>query len=123
MGVARRLKEEDVEVMSICSEWHITWFAKSLPPATILRVWDTLFFEGYKVLFRVSVGVFKRAEPEVMQCDCFETLMERSKMWPANLVEHNELIKASFVGIPRLRRRDLLRARDVAMVASNRRMR
>jgi len=38
----------NVDLMSICSEWFITWFAKSLPVSTVLRVWDTLFFEGFK---------------------------------------------------------------------------
>lgn len=110
--VARLFTEQNVELLSICSEWYITWFAKCLPGATILRVWDTLFFEGFKVLFRVAVGVFKRAEPEVMQCATFDALMERAKGWPRCMVEHNELLKASFAGIPALRRRDLVKARE-----------
>lgn len=113
--VGNNFQKQSVELISICSEWFITWFAKCLPVPTILRVWDTLFFEGYKVLFRVALGVFKRAEPEVLQCNSFDAIMERAKSWPRRMVEHNELLRASFRGMPRLRRRDLQQARDIAM--------
>jgi len=113
--VARTFQENGVELLSICSEWYITWFAKCLPVATILRVWDTLFFEGFKVLFRVALGVFKCVEPEVLQFPTFDAIMERAKRWPRCMVQHNELLKASFFGIPVLRRKDLLQARDQAL--------
>ncbi|CAE8732091.1 unnamed protein product, partial [Polarella glacialis] len=112
--VAQEFKKHQVELLSICSEWYITWFAKSLPFYSVLRVWDTLFFEGFKVLFRVAMGVFKRAETEVLQCGSFDSVMQRAKQWPRCMVEHNELLKASFVSLP-LKRRELLLARDEAL--------
>lgn len=113
--VARRFAEQEVDLMSICSEWHLTWFAKSLPPTTVMRVWDALFYEGYKVLFRVSLGVYIQAEREVMQCSSFEDIMERAKGWPALMVQHNELMKASFAGVPRFSRLYLQQHRDAAV--------
>jgi hypothetical protein len=105
------IQQHDVQIKSFCTEWFVTWFAKALPVNTVLRVWDTLLFEGFKVLFRVGLGIFKRVEPEVCQCDSFEAVMERAKKWARGMVEHNELLKASFRGIPALRRADLSRAR------------
>jgi len=118
--IARTFKQQNVELLSICSEWYITWFAKSLPGSTILRVWDTLFFEGFKVLFRVALGVFKRAEAEVLQCATFDNIMEKAKSWPRSMLEHNELLKTSFRGVRTLRRRDLVRARDDALCSIER---
>lgn len=121
---SNRMREQGVELMSIVSEWFLTWFAKSLPVRTVLRVWDTLFFEGFKVFFRVAVGIFKRAEAEILQCATFDTLMLNSKEWSRKQVEHNELLKASFhdlnvhfydFAFTPLRRRDLSRARDVSL--------
>merc|ERR1711988_110742 len=111
--VARRLSDNQIDLVTICSEWHITWFAKVLPVSTVMRVWDTLFLEGFKVLFRVSLSVFKIAEPEILKCTNFEMLMQQAKWWPRTQVEHNELLKTSFKhsGSP-LRRGDLLKARD-----------
>jgi len=114
--VAKRLHDSDVDLMSISSEWFITWFAKSLPPETTLRVWDTLFFEGYKVLFRIAVGVFKRAEAAVLQCSDFEAIMENARQWPSSMVDHNALLKASFAGISQLSRKDLQAMRDRALL-------
>lgn len=113
--VARVFAATNADVTSMCSEWFITWFAKSMPTPTTLRVWDTLFFEGYKVLFRVAVGILKMVEPEILKCDCFEDIMEQSRDWPRLMVKHNELLKASFNGVPGLSRRDLLRTRDAAL--------
>mmetsp|Transcript_26367 Transcript_26367/g.81027 ORF Transcript_26367/g.81027 Transcript_26367/m.81027 type:complete len:468 (-) Transcript_26367:241-1644(-) len=113
--VARVFQAHDVQLTSICSEWLITWFAKCLPPETALRVWDTLFLEGFKVLFRISLGIFKRAEAEALRCTSFDDIMLNAKHWPRRMVEHNELLKASFNGVPGLRRRDLLQARAAAL--------
>lgn len=59
----------------------------------MLRVWDTLFFEGFKVqgpdpeqiwgmcslalhvsqvFFRIAIGIFKRVEQEIMKCQSFD---------------------------------------------------
>eukprot|EP00931_Biecheleriopsis_adriatica_P086987 TRINITY_DN61515_c0_g1_i1.p1 TRINITY_DN61515_c0_g1~~TRINITY_DN61515_c0_g1_i1.p1 ORF type:complete len:411 (-),score=97.41 TRINITY_DN61515_c0_g1_i1:56-1288(-) len=113
--VARELRRLDIDLLAICTEWYMTWFAKSLPVGTVLRVWDTLFFEGFKVLFRISMGIFKRVEQEVMKCGSFDAVMEQAKHWPRRMVQHNELLKASFQGLTSLKRRDLLQARDEAL--------
>jgi len=115
--VSKHFAANDVDMLSVCSEWFITWFAKSLPIPTLLRVWDALFFEGFKVLFRAAVGIFRRAEPEILRCDSFDDLMAQAKLWPQTQVQHNELLKASFAGSRRqpLRRRDLALARDDAL--------
>lgn len=109
--VVQAMRDHEVQLKTICTEWFVTWFAKALPSHTVLRVWDTLFFEGFKVLFRVAIGIFKRVEPEVCQLDSFEAIMERAKHWARSMVEHNELLKTSFAGVRTFRRTDIERAR------------
>jgi hypothetical protein len=113
--VSRAFRENDIELISIVSEWYITWFSTCLPPLTTVRVWDTLFLEGFKILFRVALGVFRRAEVEVLRCGGFDTIMLNSKLWPQHMIEHNELLKASFQGLRMFRRRELLQTRAVAL--------
>lgn len=113
--VSNSFQKNNVELMPICAEWYLTWFSRCLPIPTVLRVWDTLFLEGFKVLFRIALGLFKRVENQVLQCDGFDAIMENSKYWPRCMVEHNELLKAGFRGVPALRRRDLIQARDTAL--------
>mmetsp|Transcript_65384 Transcript_65384/g.120538 ORF Transcript_65384/g.120538 Transcript_65384/m.120538 type:complete len:472 (+) Transcript_65384:3-1418(+) len=115
--VERWFRQNGVEVTSICSSWFVTWFAKALPAPTVLRVWDTLFFEGFKVLFRVAVGIFKRSEASILRCADFDEIMEQAKNWPRDQIDHNELIKASFRGFPAMRRHDLIADRENALQA------
>jgi len=72
---------------------------------------------GLQSAFPDSVGLFKRVENQLLQCDGFDEIMENAKNWPRCMVEHNELLKAGFQGVPVLRRRDLLQSRDVALQA------
>ena len=44
------------------------------------------------------MGIFKQIEQQVMACQSFDAVMERAKGWPRCMVQHNELLKASFQG-------------------------
>jgi len=111
------LNSEGIDLTSICSEWFITWFAKSLPVHSVLRVWDTLFLEGFKVLFRVAVGIFKQVEKDILDCPGFEEVMQQAKQFSRRQLDHNELLKASFVRVALhpMRRHDLMRDRKDAL--------
>lgn len=52
----------------------------------------------WQVIFRVSMGIFKQIEQQVMACQSFDVLMEQAKAWPRCMVQHNELLKSSFQG-------------------------
>lgn len=43
----------------IASKWFICIFAEVLPAETVLRIWDCVFSEGYKVFFIVFPKHFK----------------------------------------------------------------
>lgn len=58
---------------------------RSLPalcrPQTVLRVWDCLFYEGSKVLFRVALTLIIHHQPEILRarslpdvCQCFKQI-------------------------------------------------
>lgn len=48
---------------------------------TVLRVWDCLFYEGSKVLFRVALTLIIHHQPEILRarsladvCECFKQI-------------------------------------------------
>ncbi|TNN50661.1 TBC1 domain family member 30 [Liparis tanakae] len=41
-------------------QWFLTMFATCLPAATVLKIWDSVFFEGSEVLFRVAIAIWER---------------------------------------------------------------
>lgn len=38
---------------------------KTLPWASVLRVWDMFMFEGMKIIYRVSLAILKLSQPEL----------------------------------------------------------
>lgn len=113
--IALHFQQQNTDLMHICSGWFITWFATTLPVLTVMRVWDALFFEGYKVLFRVALGIFKLSEPKILRCHNFEEVMKEAKRCPQDQVDYDELLRISFVTtLQPLRRRNILRFRDEA---------
>ncbi|KAI7862439.1 rab-GTPase-TBC domain-containing protein [Spinellus fusiger] len=62
---------EEVEVgmpttSLVTSHWFLTLFINILPIESVLRVWDCLFYEGQRVLFRVALGIFKINEQAIL---------------------------------------------------------
>ena len=52
--------------ITLCTAaWLMSGFISNLPVETVLRVWDTFFYEGSKILFRISLALFKHAESQV----------------------------------------------------------
>ncbi|XP_004577661.2 growth hormone-regulated TBC protein 1 isoform X1 [Ochotona princeps] len=63
------------------SRWFICLFVDVLPVETVLRVWDCLFNEGSKVLFRVALTLIKQNQTLILQaasapdvCDRFQQM-------------------------------------------------
>ncbi|XP_021239112.1 TBC1 domain family member 10B-like [Numida meleagris] len=57
----RHLRRHRVEPALYLTEWFMCIFARSLPWAAVLRVWDMFFCEGVKVMFRVGLVLLRQA--------------------------------------------------------------
>jgi hypothetical protein len=63
----QHLEANNVTVALICTKWFLCLYVDTLPTESVLRVWDSLFFEGWKVLFRTALALFKMSEKELLQ--------------------------------------------------------
>lgn len=52
-----------------CTKWFICLYSEVLPTETVLRIWDSLFFEGSKIIFRVALSLIKLHKKEILECD------------------------------------------------------
>eukprot|EP00479_Gromia_sphaerica_P013576 TRINITY_DN7640_c0_g1_i1.p1 TRINITY_DN7640_c0_g1~~TRINITY_DN7640_c0_g1_i1.p1 ORF type:complete len:85 (-),score=5.70 TRINITY_DN7640_c0_g1_i1:322-576(-) len=49
----------NVDITIPCTQWFLTLYVKTLPIEACIRVWDVMFLEGHKVLFRAAIALFK----------------------------------------------------------------
>jgi hypothetical protein len=68
---------------------------------TTLRVWDSFFEEGFKVLYRIALTLLSESETEILACeevpDVINGIMSKAK----EMYDCQRLLTASF-GIRRL---------------------
>lgn len=55
----RHLKKHKLEPILYMTEWFMCAFSRTLPWASVLRVWDMFLCEGVKILFRVGLVLLK----------------------------------------------------------------
>ncbi|XP_055689479.1 growth hormone-regulated TBC protein 1-A [Lutzomyia longipalpis] len=93
----------------IVTKWFICLFAEVLPIETVLRIWDCLFSEGYKILFRVSLTLVLRHRDTLMATEDISQLANVFReMLQSTLVTNCHEFMSSIFTIPgNIRRRDI----------------
>ncbi len=83
------------------SKWFMKMFLNTFPMETTLRVWDSFFEEGFKVLYRIALTLLSESETEILACeevpDVINGIMSKAK----EMYDCQQLLTASF-GIRRL---------------------
>ena len=49
------------------TSWFMSLFIGTLPIESVLRVWDVLFYDGARTLFRVALAIFKLGEKRIAE--------------------------------------------------------
>ncbi|XP_048355598.1 TBC1 domain family member 30 isoform X4 [Sphaerodactylus townsendi] len=82
-------------------QWFLTLFATCLPNHTVLKIWDSIFFEGSEIILRVSLAIWAKLGEQI---DCCETADEfygtmgrlTQEMLEDNLIDSNELMQTVY---------------------------
>ncbi|XP_051819676.1 TBC1 domain family member 30 isoform X3 [Antechinus flavipes] len=82
-------------------QWFLTLFATCLPNHTVLKIWDSVFFEGSEIILRVSLAIWAKLGEQIECCetaDEFYSTMGRltQEMLEDNLIESNELMQTVY---------------------------
>uniref|UniRef100_A0A8C5QP00 TBC1 domain family member 30 n=1 Tax=Leptobrachium leishanense TaxID=445787 RepID=A0A8C5QP00_9ANUR len=82
-------------------QWFLTLFATCLPNHTVLKIWDSVFFEGSEIVLRVALAIWEKLGEHIECCqnsDDFYSTMGRltQEMLEDNLLDSNELMQTVY---------------------------
>ncbi|CEP18710.1 hypothetical protein [Parasitella parasitica] len=81
----------------VTSHWFLTLFINILPIESVLRVWDCLFYDGQKVLFRIALGIFKLNESEILAVNDPLEVFQVIQNMPKRMVDCHKLIDGTYL--------------------------
>lgn len=92
----RHLKKFKIDPILYMTEWFMCIFSRTLPWASVLRVWDMFFCEGVKIVFRVGLVLLKQMLGSVDKLrelqGMYET-MERLRNITPDLIREDVLVQ------------------------------
>ncbi|XP_006851613.1 PREDICTED: growth hormone-regulated TBC protein 1 [Chrysochloris asiatica] len=78
-AVADLLEGYGVPWTLVVSRWFICLFIDILPVETVLRIWDCLFNEGSKIIFRVALTLIKQHQAFILEASSFADVCDKFK--------------------------------------------
>ncbi|KAK9768569.1 hypothetical protein K7432_000711 [Basidiobolus ranarum] len=77
------------------SHWFSTIFVGVMPVENVLRIWDCLFYEGFKIAFRIALTLFKMNENDIMSVQDPLVLFQKIQDMPKNVINCHSLLEVS----------------------------
>lgn len=75
-AVYAHIEKHSVPWCLVGTKWFICLFADVLPVETVLRIWDCMFYEGAKVLYRVSAMLIIQNRDKILACKSFTEITD-----------------------------------------------
>ncbi|XP_044045634.1 growth hormone-regulated TBC protein 1-A [Siniperca chuatsi] len=77
--VWQTMVEHNVMWTLVVSRWFICLYIDVLPVETVLRIWDCLFYEGSKILFRVALTLIHHNQALIQQAQSLPDVCQSFK--------------------------------------------
>uniref|UniRef100_A0A3B4WE70 Growth hormone-regulated TBC protein 1 n=1 Tax=Seriola lalandi dorsalis TaxID=1841481 RepID=A0A3B4WE70_SERLL len=78
-GVWQTMVDHNVMWTLVVSRWFICLYIDILPVETVLRIWDCLFYEGSKILFRVALTLIHHNQTLIQQAQSLPDVCQTFK--------------------------------------------
>ena len=89
------LKKYQVYPTMFASQWFITFYSCVFDFNILVRIFDCIFLEGFKIIYRIALAIFKINQDELLKKQSFENIMDFLKDFSKN-IDKNELLKECF---------------------------
>nr|CAI5862228.1 unnamed protein product [Callosobruchus analis] len=96
--VSRHIKAIGMPWAMGTTKWFICIFAEVLPTETVYRIWDCLFYEGSKIIFRVAIALIRLHKQDILQAHELGELMMCFKVMRNNeaVIDCHQFMKDVF---------------------------
>ncbi|XP_040192187.1 growth hormone-regulated TBC protein 1 [Rana temporaria] len=113
-AVADLMEKHGVMWTLVVSRWFICLFIDVLPVETVLRIWDCLFYEGSKIIFRVALTLIKQYQAFILESRNFPDVCDKFKeITKGQLVTECHLfMQKIFVDPGRLSKTSIIKLRE-----------
>ena len=121
-AVSAHFKRHNIDISPVTAGWIMNLYVNIFPVEVTLKIWDVLFAEGPKIVFRVVVGVLKLWEKELLELtglgDVVEFLSRSCKTLhdPTALLTEGFSVKLRKVKLVKMRekhRKDVMKEVDM----------
>ena len=89
------LKKFQVYPTMFASQWFITFYSCVFDFNILVRIFDCVFLEGFKIIYRIALAIFKINQEELLKKQSFENIMDFLKSITKN-IDENELMRECF---------------------------
>jgi hypothetical protein len=86
----------DVNFVLFATKWFMLVYLNVFPMETSLRIWDTFFFEGYKVLFRIGLTFLHMNEAKILATTNIGEILQLFNKLGKEVFDCRNLLKNSF---------------------------
>ncbi len=91
---ALHLPSAKLPPISLCTtSWFMSLFIGTLPVESVLRVWDVLFYDGARTLFRVALAIFKLGEKRIAELKDDMELFQVVQGLPRGMLDATALMR------------------------------
>jgi len=93
------LEQTFCDISIIATDWYLCLFSTSLPSETTSRIWDALFNEGPKILYRVALALLKLEEETLLKFDNAGDIVMHMRDFSGSMHNRDKLMSVAFDGI------------------------
>lgn len=104
-------KRLGIDVATVVHPWLLVLFCTVLPVETVLRIWDILFVEGTKILFRVALALFKINRQRILAINNAEELLAFLNKMGKNVFDCDNFIYTALKRVGNMQRIQIIKLR------------
>lgn len=94
--IAKHFKKLKFQLANVSFGWMLRLFVTVLPMETTMRIWDSLFCEGTKIIFQVILALLKMNEKAILKTKNESEMMMLLNRIPELAFDEHGLIKTVF---------------------------